>query len=165
MYDYKCDIKLTVAGANFKAHRDVLAEASDYFSAMFSHDMLEKEQDVIQLHGISPGGFSIILDYFYHGHVTIDHDNIEDVLEVWSFCCCCCKPFCDIYKISLCLEQYVLVCNDTYWSCKTFICVSMKDKNVMNSVDVLFICLLSFLFVLFCVDCVLSSVRPNKTQS
>ena len=82
MYDYKCDIKLKVAGANFKAHRDVLAEASDYFSAMFSHDMLEREKDVVELHGMSPGGFAVILDYFYHGHVTIDHNNIEDVLEV-----------------------------------------------------------------------------------
>lgn len=82
MYDYKCDIKLKVGNANFKAHRDVLAEASDYFSAMFSHDMLEKEKDVIELHEISPGGFTVILDYFYHGHVTIDQLNIEDVLEV-----------------------------------------------------------------------------------
>ena len=82
MYDYKCDIKLKVAGANFKAHRDVLAEASDYFSAMFSHDMLEREKDVVELHGMSPGGFTVILDYFYHGHITIDHNNIEDVLEV-----------------------------------------------------------------------------------
>lgn len=82
MFDYKCDIKLKVGSANFKAHREVLSEASDYFSAMFSHNMLEKEQDVIELREISAGGFSVILDYFYHGHVTIDHGNIEDVLEV-----------------------------------------------------------------------------------
>jgi hypothetical protein len=82
MYDYKCDIKLKVGTANFKAHRDVLAEASDYFAAMFSHDMVEKEKDVIEIQGISPGGFTVILDYFYHGHVTMDHNNIEDVLEV-----------------------------------------------------------------------------------
>ncbi|KAK7102315.1 hypothetical protein V1264_020552 [Littorina saxatilis] len=119
MYDYKCDIKLTVSGANFKAHRDVLADASDYFSAMFSHDMLEREKDVIQLQGISSGGFSIILDYFYHGHVTIDHDNCEDVLEAARFfhveflvdACC------DFLVHQLGMENYqnVLILADKYW--------------------------------------------------
>ncbi|CAL1526635.1 unnamed protein product [Lymnaea stagnalis] len=85
MYDYKCDIKLRVSNANFKAHREVLSQASDYFSAMFSHDMLEKERDVIELLEMSPNGFALILDYFYHGHVTIDQDSIEDVLEAARF--------------------------------------------------------------------------------
>ncbi|KAK6993334.1 kelch-like protein 15 [Biomphalaria glabrata] len=85
MYDYKCDIKLKVCNANFKAHREVLSQASDYFSAMFSHDMLEKERDVIELLEISPNGFALLLDYFYHGHVTIDQDSIEDVLEAARF--------------------------------------------------------------------------------
>lgn len=63
----------------------MLSQASDYFSAMFSHDMLEKEQDVIQLLEMSPTGFALILDYFYHGHVTIDPETIEDVLEAARF--------------------------------------------------------------------------------
>ncbi|XP_005092261.1 kelch-like protein 36 [Aplysia californica] len=85
MYDYKCDIKLSVGGSNFKAHREVLMQASDYFSAMFSHDMLEKEQDVIELLEMSPNGFTLLLDYFYHGHVTLNPDSIEDVLEAARF--------------------------------------------------------------------------------
>ncbi|XP_050419035.1 kelch-like protein 36 [Patella vulgata] len=85
MYDYKCDVKLKCGNLNFKAHRDVLSAASDYFSAMFSHNMKEKEQDVIELHGISPAGISVIFDYFYHGFVTIDPKNIEDILEAARF--------------------------------------------------------------------------------
>ncbi|ESO84521.1 hypothetical protein LOTGIDRAFT_131914, partial [Lottia gigantea] len=85
MYDYKCDIKLKCGNANFKAHREVLSAASDYFSAMFSHNMKEKEQDVIELKGISPAGISVILDYFYHGFVTIEPTNIEDILEAARF--------------------------------------------------------------------------------
>jgi N-acetylneuraminic acid mutarotase len=81
MYDYKCDIKLTVGDQNFKAHRDVLSDASDYFSAMFSHNMKEKGQDVIELKDISPKGFSAMLDYFYHGHVTLEPSKVEEVIE------------------------------------------------------------------------------------
>ncbi|XP_046340049.1 kelch-like protein 15 [Haliotis rufescens] len=85
MYDHNCDVKLKVAQSSFKAHKNVLMEASDYFSAMFSHDMKEKEKGVIELLDISPGGFSVILDYFYHGHVTIDRDVVADVLEAARF--------------------------------------------------------------------------------
>ncbi|XP_061195287.1 kelch-like protein 15 [Saccostrea echinata] len=81
MYDYKCDIKLKVGDQNFKAHRDVLSEASDYFSAMFSHNMKEKGQDEIELKDISPKGFSAMLDYFYHGHVTLEPSKVEEVIE------------------------------------------------------------------------------------
>lgn len=81
MYDYKCDIKLTVGDQNFKAHRDVLSDASDYFSAMFSHNMKEKGQDAIELKDISPKGFSAMLDYFYHGHVTLEPSKVEEVIE------------------------------------------------------------------------------------
>ena len=85
MYDYRCDIKLNVEKETFRAHRDVLAEASDYFSAMFSHNMVEKEKDAIELKGISPRGFRAMMDYFYHGHVTVEPANVEDVLEAARF--------------------------------------------------------------------------------
>jgi hypothetical protein len=85
MYDFKCDIKLKVGKETFRAHRDVLGDASDYFSAMFSHNMREKEQDVIELHEISPCGFTAMMEYFYHGHITIAPDNIEDVIEAARF--------------------------------------------------------------------------------
>lgn len=47
--------------------------------------MLEKEKDVINLLEMSPIGFALILDYLYHGHVTIDPDTAEDVLEAARF--------------------------------------------------------------------------------
>ena len=81
MYDYKCDVKLKVGDQNFKAHRDVLSNASDYFSAMFSHNMKEKGQDEIELKDISLKGFSAMLDYFYHGHVTLEPSKVEEVIE------------------------------------------------------------------------------------
>ena len=85
MYDYKSDVKLVVGDQNFKGHRKVLADASDYFSAMFSHEMKEKEETVITLKDISPSGFSAMLDYFYHGHVTVEDKVVPDILEAARF--------------------------------------------------------------------------------
>jgi len=55
MYDYNCDVKLIVGTETFKAHRSVLEQSSDYFSAMFAHDMLEKNNGVIELKEIRCG--------------------------------------------------------------------------------------------------------------
>ena len=85
MYDYKCDVKLTVGKSNFKGHRKVLADASDYFAAMFSHEMKEKDEAIIDLKDISPEGFGAMLDYFYHGHVTVEAKIVPDILEAARF--------------------------------------------------------------------------------
>lgn len=85
MYDYKCDVKLTVGKSNFKGHKKVLSDASDYFAAMFSHQMKEKDETVIDLKEISPDGFSAMLDYFYHGHVTVEAKIVPDILEAARF--------------------------------------------------------------------------------
>ncbi|XP_067936126.1 kelch-like protein 9 [Watersipora subatra] len=83
--DHNADIKLKVGNEYFKAHKDVLSSASDYFSAMFSHDMMEKDKDYIELKGISLGGFQIMLEYFYHGHITLVMENVQHCLEASTF--------------------------------------------------------------------------------
>ncbi|KAL3852105.1 hypothetical protein ACJMK2_015791 [Sinanodonta woodiana] len=85
MYDCNCDVKLRVGDTGFKAHRSVLSEASDYFAAMFTVDMKEKEQPEIELKEMSPKGFTAILEYFYHGILTLEPQNIEDILEAARF--------------------------------------------------------------------------------
>jgi len=68
MYDYNCDVKLVVGTETFKAHRDVLVNASDYFSAMFTHDMRERQDDVVRLQGVSPRGFAAMIEYVASGY-------------------------------------------------------------------------------------------------
>ena len=85
MYDYQCDVKLVVGNQNYKAHKHVLSKSSMYFEAMFSHDMVEKEMEKIELHEINPVGFSAMMEYFYHGHVTLNPDNTPHVLEAARF--------------------------------------------------------------------------------
>ena len=85
MYDYNCDIKVVVGQKSFKAHREVLASSSDYFSAMFAHDMQEQNKNVLNLKEISEFGFSAMIEYFYHGYITLDENIIEDILEAARF--------------------------------------------------------------------------------
>lgn len=85
MYDYNCDIKVVVGQKSFKAHRDVLASSSDYFSAMFSHNMQEQKSDVLTLKEISEIGFSAMIEYFYHGYISLENHIIEDILEAARF--------------------------------------------------------------------------------
>ena len=108
MFDYNCDIKLKVGRQVFKAHRDVLSEASDYFAAMFGHNMKEKEQDTIELYEISPEGFQALLEYIYHGHITVQSANIEDVLEAGCFFQVAWLKHisCDFLVKHMCLDNY-----------------------------------------------------------
>ena len=119
MYDINCDVKLKVGPVSFRAHKAVLSEASMYFEAMFCHNMKEKEQPVIELHDLSPRGFSEMMEYFYHGHVTIDRNNIADILEAarffhieWLLSVCC-----DYLINNLSLDNYesVLYLADKYY--------------------------------------------------
>ncbi|XP_064632320.1 kelch-like protein 26 isoform X2 [Lineus longissimus] len=119
MFDYTCDIRLKVDSEMFQAHKEVLGDASDYFAAMFSVDMKEKEQDMIELYDISPTGFSALLEYFYHGHIAFTADKIEDIIEAsrffhveWLIEVCC-----DFLVRHLSIENYyqVLQLADKYY--------------------------------------------------
>lgn len=122
IYDSKCDVKLSVGGISFRVHKEVLSEASDYFSAMFRHDMKEKEQDAIEIKEISPKGFSAILDYFYHGNITISPENIKDVLEVARF-------FQADWIVDVCCNYLV-----RHMSLENYSCVlSLADKYALDN--------------------------------
>ena len=80
-----CDVDLKVDGKTFKGHKRVLKEGSEYFSAMFSHDMKDKKKKEIEIKEISATGFTAMLDYFYYGVVTIDPKVVSDILEAARF--------------------------------------------------------------------------------
>ena len=83
--DRGCDVNLKVDGKTFKGHKRVLKEASEYFSAMFSHDMKERTKKEIEIKEISAAGFTAMLDYFYYGIVTIEPKIVPDILEAARF--------------------------------------------------------------------------------
>ena len=85
MNDHKCDVKFKVDGQNFKGHKNILKEASDYFNAMFSHQMKERDEKEIELREVSAAGFCAMMDSFYTGTITMDPKNIADVLKAARF--------------------------------------------------------------------------------
>nr|XP_020144117.1 actin-binding protein IPP [Microcebus murinus] len=91
-----CDVQLQVGKETFKVHRLVLAASSPYFAALFTGGMKESSKDVVQILGIEPGIFQILLDFIYTGIVNIGVNNVQELIvaadmlqltEVVNLCC------------------------------------------------------------------------------
>ncbi|XP_067944567.1 kelch-like protein 5 [Watersipora subatra] len=74
------DVTLVAEGCTIPAHRLVLSACSDYFSAMFTNDLLEAEENEITLQGIDGNALSAIITYMYTGSLSMQAENIEDIL-------------------------------------------------------------------------------------
>ena len=76
------DVRLKVGEDLFPAHRIVLAANSDYFHAMFTHEMKESNQEVIELkdENISAAALKIVMDSIYSGEVHVNDENVFEVL-------------------------------------------------------------------------------------
>ena len=79
-----CDVVLRVGGQEVHAHRAILAASSAYFLAMFTNDMKESEQDVIEMQDINPEILSSLIDFTYTGDITVTVDNVQEVLSAAS---------------------------------------------------------------------------------
>ncbi|XP_006811935.1 kelch-like protein 28 [Saccoglossus kowalevskii] len=123
-----CDITLKVGTKEFKAHRVVLAALSEYFRAMFTVQLKESKEDVIELKDISitPESFQCLLDYCYSAELDLTIENVFEILAVahhlsiTSAMECCCDfikqqfdeqnfHFDDFVKIAEMAETYSLV--------------------------------------------------------
>ncbi|XP_064620232.1 kelch-like protein 22 isoform X2 [Lineus longissimus] len=82
-----CDITLKAGNYSVQAHRVVLAANSDYFSAMFSRIWSEGLQDSsITLHELTPCGLKAVVEFCYHGKLTVDSENTVDILSAIHHC-------------------------------------------------------------------------------
>ncbi|KAM9789658.1 kelch-like protein 18 [Neosynchiropus ocellatus] len=80
-----CDVTLKVGGHMFSAHRIVLAASIPYFHAMFTNDMMECKQDEILMQGMDPSALESLINFAYSGHVSIDQQNVQNLLVGSSF--------------------------------------------------------------------------------
>ncbi|CAL9689471.1 unnamed protein product [Knipowitschia caucasica] len=80
-----CDVTLKVGEHKFSAHRIVLCASSPYFHAMFTSDMSESKQEEILLQGLDPGALEALINFSYSGHLTIDQQNVQNLLIGASF--------------------------------------------------------------------------------
>ena len=61
------DVTLVCDGKELKAHKVLLAAASDYFSAMFTGGMLEADMDRVEIQGVDAVALELLVDYCYTG--------------------------------------------------------------------------------------------------
>ncbi|PAA94828.1 hypothetical protein BOX15_Mlig016566g1, partial [Macrostomum lignano] len=66
------DVRLRLdCGAEFPAHKCLLAARSPVFLAMFTHDCLERSADAVTILDAEAASFKVFLDYLYTGEVPL----------------------------------------------------------------------------------------------
>ncbi|KAF7280404.1 hypothetical protein GWI33_006096 [Rhynchophorus ferrugineus] len=75
-----CDVDIKIGNKIFSVHRAILAASSPYFHAMFTGDLCEKNKHCVELHGVHPNTFELILEFMYSGLISINKDNVEDLI-------------------------------------------------------------------------------------
>ncbi|XP_060079210.1 kelch-like protein 28 [Ylistrum balloti] len=78
------DVTLSVDGHKLPAHRVVLAAASPYFKAMFTLDLNESRQDVVELFEVDFESVSQVVTYAYTGTLEICQENVQNLLAAAS---------------------------------------------------------------------------------
>ncbi|KAL5236034.1 hypothetical protein ACI65C_003444 [Semiaphis heraclei] len=91
-----CDVKLkTDDGKIINGHKVVLASASEYFHAMFTH-FEEKNQDLVVIKQLDSSTLQFLIDFIYSGEIIVTEENVEFLLaaanllqfqEVKEACC------------------------------------------------------------------------------
>lgn len=74
-----CDVCVCVAEQRFLAHKCVLSANSDQLDALIldATDEDNASHDIeIEIHGVSPVGFEIVLDYFYTGILRLEPSTV-----------------------------------------------------------------------------------------
>lgn len=80
------DVTIVAAdGKSFRAHRNVLSAASNYFRAMFTTDsMKESTESTVTLYAVDSEGVGKLIDYAYTCKLTINWTNVLSVLAAAS---------------------------------------------------------------------------------
>ena len=73
-------------GKEFKAHRQVLSEASTFFDKLLNSDMKENKEGVIRLEIITTSQIADILEFIYNGNVKIStQENAEQLVAAADY--------------------------------------------------------------------------------
>ena len=79
--DTLCDITIIVGGKTFRAHRVILAAASDYFESMLTSGFKERDQSEISIDG-DGYAFSKLLQFAYSGELCLSQEIVIEVLKL-----------------------------------------------------------------------------------
>ncbi|XP_057324127.1 speckle-type POZ protein-like [Microplitis mediator] len=76
------DVTVVVGDKEFQAHKLIMMARSPVFSAMFTHEMVEKKSKQVSITDITPEIFEKVLEYIYTDEVTDLDDVAYDLLPV-----------------------------------------------------------------------------------
>jgi len=74
-------ITLKIGGSEINCSRQMLAENSDYFNAMFQSQMKESNARTIELKGVDSDALRKIFDFLKTGICDLNLENIESITE------------------------------------------------------------------------------------
>ena len=75
------DLTIKVEGQEFECHRAFLAASSDYFRAMLTTNMAEKQQNVITMSGMDATSMRLIMKYLYTASVELTTNTVQNLLS------------------------------------------------------------------------------------
>jgi len=75
-----CDVTLAVDGASLKCHKMVLAACSSYFQNLFMENTCK--HPIVFLKDITFNQTRALLDYMYHGQVSVQEEELQGLLKV-----------------------------------------------------------------------------------
>ncbi|XP_022083107.1 kelch-like protein 28 [Acanthaster planci] len=79
-----CDVVLKVGACRVPAHRAVLASCSQYFRAMFTGSLCEREKEEIELKSVDETALQTLVEFAYTGKVRVTHANVQTLLPAAS---------------------------------------------------------------------------------
>ncbi|KAJ8673377.1 hypothetical protein QAD02_004639 [Eretmocerus hayati] len=74
------DIVFIVEGREILAHKNIIANKTPVFTAMFDHDMKESDQNIVKITDISYNAMYELLRFVYAGKIKDMASNAEDLL-------------------------------------------------------------------------------------
>ena len=79
-----CDVVLRAGEREIPTHRAILSACSSYFLAMFTHELLESGQEVVEIKDMDPDVLSSLVDFAYTGSIAVTVDNVQEILSAAS---------------------------------------------------------------------------------
>ncbi|XP_064188664.1 myoneurin isoform X1 [Anguilla rostrata] len=80
-----CDCTVAIGPSRFRAHRNVLAAFSEYFSSQWQSSAENCVTTSLDPECVNEQVFQKLLDYVYTGYLNVDSDNVEDICKAASF--------------------------------------------------------------------------------
>ena len=75
------DCTIVVENQSFQLHKGLLIAMSPYFRSMFTSGFEEAGKSQVELKGVTPVGFSIVIVFLYTSEISISEHTVQDIME------------------------------------------------------------------------------------